>query len=334
MSAGVSDRSKWSIHTFTDASKDAYAAVVFLRVMTENGVEIQLLMSKSRVAPIAKLSIPRLELMGCLIGARLSKLVKSALQLEDVKQYFWTDSSTALAWIKRQDKWKTFVSNRVKEIVEITDPEFWRHVPGHKNPADLPSRGCSPAQLANYKWWEGPVWLQDDKNKWPQSVEQPHEDGVVVERNCTSVAFNTEEMYSIYGRFSKELKFDAAVRVIGWMFRFLNNCRKKNPGERIKGKLRMSELHHAEKCLFKNTQQLAFTEERKKELAGLQIFKDEEGLLRVKTRLTYRNDPKNFKYPILLPGKALETRLLIKDWHQYYCHPPLGSLQVKLRRKY
>ena len=78
---GVSDRSKWSIHPFTDASMHAYSAVVFLCVEMDKGVGVRLLMAKFRVPPISNVSIPRLELLGCLIGDRLSNSVKIASQL-------------------------------------------------------------------------------------------------------------------------------------------------------------------------------------------------------------------------------------------------------------
>ena len=49
------------IHGFSDASELAYAAVVYLRITdASNQVHISLVMSKSRVAPIKRLTIPRL----------------------------------------------------------------------------------------------------------------------------------------------------------------------------------------------------------------------------------------------------------------------------------
>lgn len=91
------------LHTFTDASQDAYATVVFLRTEKECHVEIQLIQAKNRVTPIGKPTIPRLELLSCLIGSRLGSSVIEALNLENIPSYFWSDSTTAIAWIKRND---------------------------------------------------------------------------------------------------------------------------------------------------------------------------------------------------------------------------------------
>ena len=52
-----------SIHTFTDASESAYAAVVYARHVYESAeVTVRLFASKSRLAPLKAVSIPRLEL--------------------------------------------------------------------------------------------------------------------------------------------------------------------------------------------------------------------------------------------------------------------------------
>jgi len=159
------------LHTFCDASLDAYAVVIFLHTENQSRqVSVQLVMAKSRLAPVKRPSIPRLELVACVIGARLTHFVKESLDMPAVHSFLWSDSSTALSWIKRNDEWGTFVGNRVKEICSLTTPEDWRHVPGVKNPADLPSRGCSPAYLLEPRWWEGPYWLRFHPDVWP--VEQ------------------------------------------------------------------------------------------------------------------------------------------------------------------
>ncbi|GBN96940.1 hypothetical protein AVEN_232745-1 [Araneus ventricosus] len=86
-----------TIHTFCDASKEAYAAVVFLRLEEEGSVKLSLLAAKSRIAPLRGGTIPRMELLAALVGARLTNSVIEALNWKEVKCYYWSDSTTVLA---------------------------------------------------------------------------------------------------------------------------------------------------------------------------------------------------------------------------------------------
>lgn len=69
----------WQLHVFADASQEAYAAVVYLRTQRDN-VSVQLLQAKSRVTPIKKVSISRLELFGCVLAVRLAASVKTSME--------------------------------------------------------------------------------------------------------------------------------------------------------------------------------------------------------------------------------------------------------------
>lgn len=81
------------IHTFTDASESAYAAAVYARHVYENGdVTVRLIASKSRLAPLKAVSIPRLELLGALIGTRLTMQICSALKISTHEVTYWVDS--------------------------------------------------------------------------------------------------------------------------------------------------------------------------------------------------------------------------------------------------
>ena len=51
------------LHGFRDASEAAYAGVVYLKAVDDNGhIHVSLVMAKTKVAPIKRLTIPRLEL--------------------------------------------------------------------------------------------------------------------------------------------------------------------------------------------------------------------------------------------------------------------------------
>jgi hypothetical protein len=126
------------IHIFCDASEKGYGACVYLRnpIDTTNCTtyRVVLVMSRARVVPIKRVTLPRLELLGALMGARLLVLRSSG----KVQYRVWMDSSIALSWTKGDpQRWKAFVSNRVTEIQHLTEPSHWFHVSSENNPADL-----------------------------------------------------------------------------------------------------------------------------------------------------------------------------------------------------
>ena len=87
-----------SLHGFGDASRYAYCAMIFLVCVTTQGTYSRLLCSKTRVAPLKTLTIPRLELMSARIFVNLMDTVKNALNSHIKIDYvkFWLDSKTAL----------------------------------------------------------------------------------------------------------------------------------------------------------------------------------------------------------------------------------------------
>ena len=59
-----SDVKSVTIHTFVDASKDAYGAVSYLRSEHLDGcINVNIIASKTRVVPLTTVNIPRLELL-------------------------------------------------------------------------------------------------------------------------------------------------------------------------------------------------------------------------------------------------------------------------------
>ncbi|GFU02095.1 uncharacterized protein TNCV_533161 [Trichonephila clavipes] len=153
------------IHGFADASERCYGAAVYCKSKNlKSETLVWLITSKSRVAPIKSLTIPRLELCAAVLLAKLVKRVVAVLQLETAELYLWSDSMIVLAWLRKEPMdLKTFVQNRVAKIQELYPNQLWRHVPSDQNPADLVSRRVDPDKLLQQNlWFNGPTFLSGD----------------------------------------------------------------------------------------------------------------------------------------------------------------------------
>lgn len=158
------------LHFFADASEKAMGCVAYARVSDEHGqTSIHMITSKSKVAPVRKMTIPRLELWAALMAAELSQFVRTTLNMGTVEAFFWTDSIIAVYWIRRDPEAnKPYVANRVAAIRDLSNGAVWRHIEGTQNPADLLTRGFSAQALKTTKlWFKGPPWLACPLDKWP-----------------------------------------------------------------------------------------------------------------------------------------------------------------------
>ena len=93
--------SKLQLHIFGYASEKATGAVAYLKICTEP-VEISLVMSKGRVAPIKPQSLPRLELNAATLAIRLHRFIIKEIDLPIEDVHFWSDSTLTLQYIKNE----------------------------------------------------------------------------------------------------------------------------------------------------------------------------------------------------------------------------------------
>ncbi|XP_075167703.1 uncharacterized protein LOC142239825 [Haematobia irritans] len=143
------------MHVFVHATEKAYGAAIYIRSKLPNKrIIVRLLCAKSRVAPLQRVSLPRLELCAALLGAELANKTKNKLRYEVKQLFFWSDSEIVLHWINSaSSSLKTFVANRISKIQDLTINSQWRHVDSKTNPADLISRGLKPEQLPECNMW-------------------------------------------------------------------------------------------------------------------------------------------------------------------------------------
>ncbi|UYV82773.1 hypothetical protein LAZ67_22000808 [Cordylochernes scorpioides] len=311
------DRRTWTLHIFMDSSNAAFAACAYLRSGFPGSVQVQLLMARSRVAPMKNTTIPRLELVACEIRSRLAVHIKSMMEFEDIPITLWTDSTTALAWIKR-------------DMNCITD---WRHVPGKENPADIPSRGASISQLITTRWWERPVWLKKEEQFWTQSVEKESIEEVNSElRKAVVTHFNIEKR-DMLAKITQFSNYHKILRMVAYWRRFLDWLQRKRSNKITKGPITMEEMTLAEEKVIRLGQQCSFEGVKDKKFKNLRVYEDESGLLQVKCRFVPVEKVDAHSYPIVMPSNGV-TGQLIWSYHRLMCHAGVQSLHANLQERY
>jgi hypothetical protein len=319
------------LHGFSDASNLAFAASVYLRIISASGdVKVQLIAAKTKVAPVKQVSIPRLELCGAVLLAKLLTEVSQVLNIAKENLRAWTDSMVVLAWLnKHPSNWKTFVANRVSEILSLLEPSQWFHVSTKENPADCASRGVSPAELINNSLWKtGPQFLKNSSITY----KRPNNNETQVDKSIKAHCGIAEEC--VLNKYSSLSKL---VRVIAYCRRFL---RVKDMEVVIRSKhISPSEYNEALTTCIKMAQRNDFGSElseitehgcvksKSSKVLSLTPFLDAKGVLRVGGRLAQSNETENIKHPILLPHTSPLSRLLVADAHQKTLH---GAEQLML----
>ncbi|XP_066596562.1 uncharacterized protein [Prorops nasuta] len=164
---------EFELHGFCDASKLGYGACLYVKSMDkQNNSRVSFLCSKSRVAPLKEISIPRMELNGALLLAWLFKEVQNLFKIPPGRIIFCCDSTIVLYRLKKSPSvLKVYEANRVTEIQGLNKVIKWRHVRSKDNPADCLSSGQTPKEfLKNKLWFKGPSWLRRNERFWPKSM--------------------------------------------------------------------------------------------------------------------------------------------------------------------
>ena len=214
------------LHAFADASERAFGAAIYIRtIQGDKTVKLNLLCSKSRVAPIKVQTIPRLELCAALLAAELMTRVQSDLGLHNNAIYFWTDSQIVLSWIHNNPgRMPVYVAHRIAKVLQLTIADQWRHVPSKQNPADVLSRGLKPREFSACSiWLYGPLFLYQPHSMWPAPFkgQQEHADTATI-----LVTNQQEERQSWIYEIPTKNSFLHVQRVVAYILRFARNVQK------------------------------------------------------------------------------------------------------------
>ena len=338
---------------FCDASEKGYAAVVYLRVVTadsnKHDVGCSLVASKTRVAPLKKQTIPRLELLGALILARLMVRIRSILK--DVKvdeEYCFTDSSVAAHWICNPTKrYKKYIDKRADKIRLMVQPEKWLHLPGEENIADWPSRGCLPDKFREHEeeWFNGKRWLKKDKKEWPAKqvnelqMNKSNEEvlqselrkaEVIKETVCLGTEVANIENVIDPKRYSTLSKL---LSVTSICLKFVDiKCRGKKDVDK---EVSAEDMSRAKEIWIRHLQKLVTQEPKYEKTAeSLGIKADSDGYLRCMGRLGRGKIPFDSKHPLILPSGHWVTTLIIRSCHEKVYHDKVKETLSELRSSF
>ncbi|GFY06344.1 integrase catalytic domain-containing protein [Trichonephila clavipes] len=339
-----------TLHGFSDASELAYASVIYaVQPQADGNTKVTLFWLNSGVAPLKSVSIPRLELNGALLLARLYATCKNILKEYDVHFYAWTDSQVVLSWLSSHPRnWKPYIANRTSEILDLVPADSWRYVPTKMNPADIACRDLSPKELPTcVLWWEGPQWLSCEMDSWPKQPKRNDQtSSVSKERKRAAfsfpVAVNCDFIDSLFLKFSS---FTKIIDIFAFCFRYITNCKArvgKMKNLDSKGKyhvppLTTYERRQASNKIFLYIQNLFFKEEiscikankpvvKKSILSALCPFIDKDGLIRVGGRLRNSTLQYGAKHPIILPNQHEICKLIVNMYRATTSKQLMGDL--------
>ena len=316
-----------------DGSEEAMCATAHIRWELQDGsYECCLYVAKTRVTPLRKETIPRIEIQSAVLATRLSKTILTHSEMEFSEVVHILDSMCSLATLKKDTvALREYMGNRVSEILSSTSIEQWYHVKSKENIADLGTRStaCVEDLDERSEWQLGKGWMKLPRERWPLTQDST---GATVSAeelsNPAIVAFlrKTDNSYNIE-RF-KGRSYMFMLRVTA---RVLKSVRYHS--------FRITELvpidiEEAEKLCLKSSMmhtKQAFTEGKLKSL-GAQI--NDDGIIHINSRADtemsafYDNDI----FPILLYNDPLSY-----IWMQYVHnedHTGVVKTLFKSRRKF
>lgn len=343
-------RDKLELHVFCDASERAYSTTIFLRVVGEHSSQATLLMAKTKVAPVKTLSIPRLELCGALLAAKLAIQLQKSLKLVNNPIFAYCDSQVALAWIRSHaSKWSVFVAHRVSKIQSLIPPESWRYIRTSDNPADLATRGITPKELKESTlWWAGPSYLLETGFTSKHCDELPQ--SVLERRTVLLTEVSSSELGHENDLVIRYSDLNRSIRIMAYCLRFIHNltihAHPERSAETSVGLLSTLETSAAFRRLIFLSQQFFFSEEinclnhetplySRSKIKSLRPFLDEHSLLRVGGRLQCLESLSfDEKHPIILHKDSPLSMLIAQDAHAQTLHGGPQLLMSHIARKF
>ena len=324
----------------------------FVAYATGQDNKSSLLFSKSKLAPLNKRtehSVPTLELMGVILAFKCLPVMLEAynmIQFQFIN--VCVDTQVVLNWLlTKQTKVKSkFIRNRILEVDSLQNeltkvsklPIHYHYVNMKENPADLITRGLTYNKYFSKTqfWLEGPEWLTNKFEEWPQypllsiSPLRKSQINTTCTLQCSKVNTGILDI-------NKYSNYEKLLKSTGYLFKFFDKLRgwdhqKKAIEYWIRNaqaeffsneiaSLKDDDINNKDKCA------LPF-------VSNLNLFLDKNGILRSRGRIAkclyFNFDVHN---AIMLPGGHRFTSLYIKHCHLKVQQLGIGTTLTYLREQ-
>ena len=347
----------------SDGSEEAYGCAAYVRWQLGDGsFWCSLIMAKSRISPLNRVSIPQMELNGAVMNKRIREVITSESRFQFEKVHHLVDSETVLCQLyKVAQKFRVFEGVRIGEIQAATNGnmEEWGWVSGKNNVADLTTRPQPPSALGPQSIWvRGPDFLYLPQEDWPVK-RNPHvsdsqlSPGEKLSVLCTSSCLRSCvcSMYcSFHSRshasslpgesllcqnsLSRCSDTDVAV---GALARVISVLRKRSFSGGRSEYITPEHRRCAFKALLEETQCSAWTSTSDVKKLFRHVNVDfQDGLWVVASRDPRQKVPLSPDYQpqVLLPPDSFVTRRLMRDSHNLGGHAGRDSTLARFRSKF
>ncbi|XP_061192133.1 uncharacterized protein LOC133200331 [Saccostrea echinata] len=327
---------KREVHIFADASKEAIAAVAFLKLygMSPDSCTTSFLLGKAKVAPFSGNTVPRLELCAAVLAVQLADVIHEQLKIDRKHFSFYSDSQVVLGYITNENRrFYIYVANRVSRIRMSSQPSHWNYIASELNSADVATRSVKASQLADSMWIKGPDLSAESHSTSALDYYPLINPEIDKELQPEVRCFKTEELQdrksmlgvSNFTRFSDWRKLVRAIAYLKTFIRKYKGVKTSNTGGKIYDTDIVSETEH---FIIQTVQKETFGPEiqairkgrllNRSSILSLSPVLGPDGLLRVGGRLKGNSIVDNLsKHPIIIPKDHLSKHPIIipKDHH-------------------
>ena len=352
----------YKLIAFSDSSQTIYGIVVYILDIKTN--QMSFIMAKNRIVnkQMENKSIPCLEMQGivlateCLVDLRKELCGDHCMYPINITEMMvYSDSLVSLSWINahvskfdKLQKRSVFVQNRLIRIAKLCEefPVTYNFVSGMENPADCITRCLSYKKLSRTSFISGPSFICSADSISRQdmlrvTVPNPGiKPEIPLQMLSTTIRSDDLNYSRNLNRFSD---FSKLRGVYSKIMIFINKLKRKINHNDVKP-IDYNFIKESTDFLLKQDQLINYADlvyyfESNSQLVKdipnlvkqLNIYIDNRGLLRVKSKFGRMKDGRLAIFPVLLHKNSKLTELFIRYFHEKMFHAGLCNVLSNLR---